>query len=139
MTAATRGQAARARQAGGAASPENEASQAMQPITHVEDVPEAMTDEEAAGFYATHELTRDALAAMPDVSDQFAGGVVRTRPISIRLPEWMLAELKALASAKGVAYQALIKLWLDQRLQTERERNGRLASPRRRGAVSGQD
>jgi predicted DNA binding CopG/RHH family protein len=97
-----------------------QASNAIKPIKRLKDVPEAMTQEEAANFYATHTFTAEALAAMPDVSCEFASGISRTRPISIRLPEWMLAELKACAANKGVAYQALVKVWLDERLREER-------------------
>jgi hypothetical protein len=66
---------------------------------------------------------------MPEVTADFPGPFVRTRPISIRFPEPMLAELKAHAARRGVAYQALIKVWLEDRLQQERRGVGRGTGP----------
>ena len=41
------------------------------------------------------------------------------KTISIRLPEWMIAELKALANKRDVPYQSLVKLFLAERLEEE--------------------
>ena len=41
------------------------------------------------------------------------------RTISIRLPEAMIAKLKLLANKRDVAYQALVKTFLAERIQTE--------------------
>jgi predicted DNA binding CopG/RHH family protein len=41
------------------------------------------------------------------------------RRISLRLPEAMLAQLKALASERGVTYQSLLRVFLDQRIRAE--------------------
>ena len=79
-----------------------------------------MTEAAAAAYYGTHGFTAQALDQLPDASEAFGGTFNRRHPISIRFPEPMLAELKAIAARKGVAYQALIKIWLDERLQAER-------------------
>ena len=92
----------------------------LSPIHSPEDIPEPMDGATAADFYGSHEFTAEALDALPDASAEFKGTFVRTRPISIRLPEPMLDELKRVATRKGVAYQALMKVWLDERLQQER-------------------
>lgn len=42
--------------------------------------------------------------------------------ISIRLPAAMLDVLKAFAEREGVAYQALMKRWLDERIKEERRK-----------------
>lgn len=52
------------------------------------------------------------------------------RTISIRLPEAMIAQLKLLANKRDIAYQALLKSFLAERIRTElapenRSRNGR--------------
>jgi predicted DNA binding CopG/RHH family protein len=49
-----------------------------------------------------------------------------TTAISLRLPVTMLEELKALANAKDVPYQSLLKLFLADRLAQERSRARRL-------------
>lgn len=43
-----------------------------------------------------------------------------TRTISLRLPEPMLEELKVLAHKRDVSYQSLLKLFLAERIETER-------------------
>jgi len=41
------------------------------------------------------------------------------KTISLRLPEMMLAELKALANRRDVPYQSLLKMFLAERIATE--------------------
>lgn len=99
------------------------------PIPDPHDIPEPMDEAAAADYYATHGFTAEALDRLPDATEQFAGSSVRMRPVSIRFPEPMLDELKSLAARKGVAYQALIKIWLDERLQRERRHAAPPARP----------
>ncbi len=42
-----------------------------------------------------------------------------TQSISIRLPEWLLARIKEMANSRDVAYQALIKIFLAERVKKE--------------------
>lgn len=51
-----------------------------------------------------------------------------TTPISVRLPETLLLELKRLANERDVPYQSLMKVYLAERVALERRRR------RRRGA-----
>jgi predicted DNA binding CopG/RHH family protein len=44
-----------------------------------------------------------------------------TESISLRLPVWMLHELKALANQRDVPYQSLLKTFLADRLSAERK------------------
>ena len=46
-----------------------------------------------------------------------------TRAISLRLPESMLDELRALANQRDVPYQSLIKVFLRERIDLEHGRN----------------
>lgn len=45
-----------------------------------------------------------------------------TSTISLRLPDFMLEELKLLAHQRDVPYQSLLKVFLAERLQAERKR-----------------
>lgn len=45
-----------------------------------------------------------------------------TSTISLRLPDFMLEELKLLAHQRDVPYQSLLKIFLAERLQEERKR-----------------
>ena len=51
-----------------------------------------------------------------------------TATISLRLPQGMLEELKVLANQRDVPYQSLLKVFLAERLATERTRTGRSAT-----------
>jgi len=42
--------------------------------------------------------------------------------ISVRLPETLLTELKLLANERDVPYQSLLKMYLADRVRTERRR-----------------
>ncbi len=44
------------------------------------------------------------------------------KTISLRLPEWMISELKALANKRDVPYQSLLKMYLAERLEEELRR-----------------
>ena len=46
-----------------------------------------------------------------------------TRSISLRLPASMLDELRQMANQRDVPYQSLIKVFLRERLDMERQRN----------------
>jgi predicted DNA binding CopG/RHH family protein len=48
-----------------------------------------------------------------------------TATISLRLPEAMLEELKVLANQRDVPYQSLLKVFLAERLDAERDRKRR--------------
>ena len=43
-----------------------------------------------------------------------------TRKISIRLPESMIEDLKLLANKKDVPYQSLLKIFLSERIDSEK-------------------
>ena len=45
-----------------------------------------------------------------------------TTPISMRLPETLLTELKRLANEQDVPYQSLMKVYLSERVALERRR-----------------
>jgi len=49
-----------------------------------------------------------------------------TATISLRLPEAMLEELKLLANQQDVPYQSLLKMFLAERLEQERQRQQRV-------------
>ena len=83
----------------------------------------------------THEEEEREFWAVHDVVDYFdwdkaEDGVFpalkpSTTTISIRLPEAMLEELKALANEQDVPYQSLIKMYLAERVAREREKRYR--------------
>lgn len=52
-----------------------------------------------------------------------------TTPISMRLPETLLTDLKRLANEQDVPYQSLMKVYLAERVAAEQGRRRRKAKP----------
>lgn len=48
-------------------------------------------------------------------------GVGRSQAISLRMPTELLEILKVFARREGIGYQVLLKRWLDERVQFERD------------------
>lgn len=55
----------------------------------------------------------------------------RSVPISIRLPQPMVAILKEFARQAGIGYQVLMKQWLDDRIRQESQKRNRPKVARR--------
>jgi hypothetical protein len=45
---------------------------------------------------------------------------LKTRRVNVDLPSWMIAELDQQASRIGVTRQSIIKVWLSERIKTEK-------------------
>lgn len=93
-------------------------------------IPVFETEDAEREFWATHDST--------GYVDWSKARVVRfpnLRPsstaISVRLPDTLLTELKLLANERDVPYQSLLKVYLTDRVTTERERTHRTGGPNR--------
>jgi predicted DNA binding CopG/RHH family protein len=75
-----------------------------------EDAERAFWSKEDSAEYV--DWSRARRAAFPDLKPSL-------RTISLRLPEMMLAELKALANKRDVPYQSLLKMFLAERIAAE--------------------
>ncbi|MBI5388498.1 MAG: BrnA antitoxin family protein [Verrucomicrobia bacterium] len=69
-----------------------------------------MKPEEAAEF----DITKAQRVVFPNLKPP-------TKTISLRLPSDMLDQLKATANKRDVPYQSLLKIWLAERLASERQ------------------
>ena len=84
-------------------------------------LPDFETEDEERNFWATHDSTeyvdwsRAERVVFPNLKPS-------TKTISLRLPESMLDELKTLANQRDVPYQSLIKVFLRERIDSERRR-----------------
>jgi len=81
-------------------------------------IPVFKSEEEERQFWADHDSSEfldweQAEAAI------FSKLKPTTRTISIRLPEYMLAELRNLANKRDIPYQSLIKMFLKDRIDKE--------------------
>jgi len=84
-------------------------------------IPEFASEAEEQEFWATADTTEyfDWSQARRVVFPKLRP---TTTPISIRLPETLLTELKRLANEQDVPYQSLMKVYLAERVALERRR-----------------
>ena len=84
-------------------------------------IPDFKSAVEEMEFWDTHspEEFADELEVVHDVS--FAGArVVLLRPISLRIVDANVDFLKALAAEKGIGYQTMLRMWINERTAKER-------------------
>lgn len=81
-------------------------------------IPSFKNEGEEQEFWAEHSpldyidhSNRVRLSSIVDLTPKY---------ISIRLPNKMIAELKTIARTVDVGYQALIKMWLSERIKMEK-------------------
>ena len=83
-------------------------------------VPKHHNEEQELDFWASTDSTeyvdwdKAQRVVFPDLKPSL-------KTISLRLPEMMLAELKALANKRDVPYQSLLKMFLAERIAVELE------------------
>jgi len=84
-------------------------------------IPEFASEAEEQDFWATADTTEyfDWSQARRVVLPKLKP---TTTPISMRLPETLLTELKRLANEQDVPYQSLMKVYLSERVALERRR-----------------
>jgi predicted DNA binding CopG/RHH family protein len=84
-------------------------------------IPDFESEAEEREFWLEHDSVDylDRSQAKPAV---LANLRPSTSTISLRLPDFMLEELKLLAHQRDVPYQSLLKVFLAERLQAERRR-----------------
>ena len=84
-------------------------------------IPQFASEDAERRFWAQHDTTEYFDWSLA-VAASFPNLKPSTTAISLRLPVTMLEELKALANAKDVPYQSLLKVFLADRLARERGR-----------------
>mgnify|MGYP000219497478 CR=1 FL=1 len=85
-----------------------------------------MTDEEAAEFYGSHDLSGvwDQLELVDEPITLAES--LRQRMISIRLDPRHLALVKQVAEQENISYRALMAEWLAEKAESEAKRRGLL-------------
>jgi len=80
-------------------------------------VPDFATEAQEREFWQTHDTTeyvdwsKGQRVAFPNLKPS-------TKTISLRLPQHLLDSIKAAANARDVPYQSLIKVWLQEKVQS---------------------
>lgn len=81
-------------------------------------LPKFKTEDEERDFWATHSFT-DYAHQFKRVEMDFSELKMTTKPITIRLPESMIYNLKIMANKRDVPYQSFIKTILHDKIREE--------------------
>jgi len=81
-------------------------------------IPHFRNEDEERDFWATHDLT-DYMDNFKRVELDLSNLKPSTESISLRLPQFLLAEIKQLANKKDVPYQSLMKIFLAEKVKEE--------------------
>lgn len=82
-------------------------------------IPRLKNEDEEREFWSTHDATDYFDWNNAVVNPIFPNLKLTTKPITIRLPEWLIHEIKSLANVRDVPYQSLIKTFLVDRVKKE--------------------
>lgn len=85
-------------------------------------IPEFKTESAEQKFWAEHDST-EYVDWSKGKRTLFPNLKPSTKTISLRLPETMLEELKALANKRDIPYQSLLKVFLSERIDSERQKH----------------
>ena len=87
-------------------------------VTDFKDIPDFDSEDEERAFWAKNDSTEfiDWDKAEPVAFPKLKPS---TKTISLRLPEFMLSELRLIANKRDVPYQSLIKIFLKERIDQE--------------------
>jgi predicted DNA binding CopG/RHH family protein len=82
-------------------------------------MPQFTSEDDEREFWATHDSTEYIDWSKAERNPTLTRLKPSTRTISIRLPESLIAELKALANKRDVPYQSLVKIFLSEKVKEE--------------------
>ena len=85
-------------------------------------IPDFKNEDEERDFWNKHDAT-DFIDWGKAKKVTFPNLKLTTKTISLRLPEYILDELKMLAHKRDVPYQSLIKIFLKDRINQELKQN----------------
>ena len=83
------------------------------------EIPHFENEDEEREFWATHDSTDYIDWDKAEKNPVFPRLKPSTRPVSIRLPESLIAELKMLANKRDIPYQSLMKAILAEKVREE--------------------
>jgi predicted DNA binding CopG/RHH family protein len=84
----------------------------------LKNVPRFQNEAEERAFWESHD-TADYFDLSKAKRARFPNLKLSTTAISLRLPQGTLDRIKVAANRRDVPYQSLIKVWLEEKLDTE--------------------
>jgi len=85
-------------------------------IKKIKQIPRFKNEDEERDFWATHDFT-DYFDSFKPVELDLSELKPSTETISLRLPQFLLANIKQLANKKDVPYQSLMKIFLAEKVE----------------------
>jgi predicted DNA binding CopG/RHH family protein len=85
-------------------------------------LPAGLSPADEARWWDEHRDYWDAVETRDERID--SARVRRTKPVNLRLPVDMIGQLKREAARRALPYQALIRMWLKERLDAETREPG---------------
>lgn len=92
-------------------------------MSKLKKIPEFKNEEEEREFWVSHDSS-EYMDWNKSKRVVFSNLQPSTKTISLRLPEYVLDEIKMLARKRDVPYQSLIKIFLKDRLNKEMRHSG---------------
>lgn len=89
----------------------------LEPLRSIEEIPEHMSEDEAADFYASHSLGLVMDQMEPVEEPVGIGTLPPMRRVSFTAREEMLRRLKKVAQARGIPMRILVWLWIRECLE----------------------
>ena len=90
----------------------------MQKNKKTNKIPIFKNEDEERNFWANHSVL-DFPDRFKEVNLDFSNLKPSTRPITVRLPVFLVEDLKILANKKDVPYQSLMKIFLAEKIREE--------------------
>ena len=87
-------------------------------MSKLKKIPKFKSEEEEFEFWSAHDFTEYINLSKPGRA-VFPKLKPSTRTVSIRLPEYLIENLKMLANKKDVPYQSLLKIYLAKMVEQE--------------------
>lgn len=101
-------------------------SRVLKPILSIGEIPAEMTDEEAAEFYGTRDLSGVWDQLEPVDEPITLAKSLHQRMVGIRLEPRHLALVKKVAEQDNTSYRTLMAEWLAEKAESEAARRGLL-------------
>jgi len=84
-------------------------------------IPRFASEDDERDFWATHDSTEYFDYTHPIKMD-FSHLRPSTQPVTVRLPQMLLYDLRMIANRRDVPYQSLLKIYLAERVEAELRR-----------------
>ncbi|WP_019914705.1 CopG family antitoxin [Paenibacillus sp. HW567] len=94
----------------------------MKIITSRDEIPENMSEQEAAEFWSTHTMSEELLEASIIEDEDYDLPKRKSVSISIRIDEDLLVRIRSIARQRKKGYQTLIKEFLIERTYEEEKK-----------------